>query len=102
MGSYKKEIKSDLDTLRQDISNLAEHLTGFLSDKGEDVAGDMKQNVQNMGELVSQTAGKSRALARQGFDGLGEIIESSVREYPYMMLAIAVGMGAIVGAQLRR
>jgi hypothetical protein len=44
MGSYKKEIRNDLDTLRQDLSNLADHLTGFLSDRGDEVAGDTKQS----------------------------------------------------------
>jgi ElaB/YqjD/DUF883 family membrane-anchored ribosome-binding protein len=106
MGSYKKEIRNDLDTLRQDVSNLADHLTGFLSDKGDDVASDMKQSVQkireDIEEAISQTAGKSQAFAREGIDGLGEIIESSVREHPFTMLAIAAGLGAIMSAQLRR
>jgi ElaB/YqjD/DUF883 family membrane-anchored ribosome-binding protein len=106
MGSYKKEIRNDLDTLRQDVSNLADHLTGFLSDRGDDVAGGMKQSVQkireDIGEAISQTAGKSRAFAREGLDGLGEIVENAVRERPFMMLAIAAGLGAIVAAQLRR
>ena len=30
-----KELAKDLDTLRQDVSALAEHLSGFLSDKGD-------------------------------------------------------------------
>lgn len=107
MGTkYKKEIASDLDTLRQDVSTLADHLTGMLSDRGEEVADDVKQSVQkvrdNIGEVISQTTGKSRALAREGFDGLGQIIEDSVRERPFMMLAIAAGIGAIIAAQVRR
>jgi hypothetical protein len=52
--------------------------------------------------VISQTAGKSRALAREGFDGLGQMIEDSVQERPFMMLAIAAGLGAIVASQLRR
>jgi ElaB/YqjD/DUF883 family membrane-anchored ribosome-binding protein len=102
MGSYKKELRNDLDTLRQDVSTLADHLTGFLSDKGEEVAGDMKQSVQNIGEAISQTAGKSRTLAREGLDGFGEMIENSVRERPFIMLAVAAGLGAFLAAQLRR
>jgi ElaB/YqjD/DUF883 family membrane-anchored ribosome-binding protein len=102
MGSYKKDIKNDLETLRQDVSNLAEHLTGFLSDRSEEVAGDVKQSVQGFGQAISQSADKSRALARDGLNGLGEIIENSVRERPYTMLAIAASLGAIVASQLRR
>jgi hypothetical protein len=84
------------------MSNLADHLTGFLSDKGDEVAGDVKQSVQNIGEAISQTAGKSRALAREGLDGLGEMLENSVRERPFVMLMIAAGLGAFVATQLRR
>jgi ElaB/YqjD/DUF883 family membrane-anchored ribosome-binding protein len=102
MGSYRKEIRSDLDTLRQDVSNLADHLTGFLSDKSDEAAGNAKQSVQNIGEVISQTAGKSRALAREGLDGLGEMLENSVRERPFVMLMIAAGLGAFVATQLRR
>ena len=107
MGSKSgKEIAKDLDTLRQDVSALADHLSGFLSDKGEEVTGDVKQGIQkireNAGDVISQTTGKSRALAREGFDGLGQMIEDSVQERPFMMLAIAAGLGAIVASQLRR
>jgi ElaB/YqjD/DUF883 family membrane-anchored ribosome-binding protein len=96
-----KELAKDLDTLRQDVSVLTDHLSGFLSDKSEEVAGDMKQGVQkireNVGEAISQTAGRSRALARDGFDGIGQMIEDSVQERPFMMLAIAAGLGAMLG-----
>jgi len=107
MGSKSgKEIAKGLDTVRQDVSALADHLSGFLSDKGEEAMGDAKQGVQrireNAGDVISQTAGKSRALAREGFDGLGQMIEDSVQERPFMMLAIAAGLGAIVASQLRR
>jgi ElaB/YqjD/DUF883 family membrane-anchored ribosome-binding protein len=101
-----KELAKDLDTLRQDVSALADHLSGFLSDKGEEVAGDVKQGMQkireNVGEVISQTASKSRALTRDGFDGIGQMIEDSVQERPFMMLAIAAGLGAILAARLSR
>jgi ElaB/YqjD/DUF883 family membrane-anchored ribosome-binding protein len=101
-----KELAKDLDTLRQDVSALADHLSGFLSDKSEEVAGDVKQGAQkireNAGEVISQTASKSRALARDGFDGIGQMIEDSIQERPFMMLAIAAGVGAILAARLSR
>ena len=101
-----KELTKDLDTLRQDVSVLADHLSGFLGDKSEEVAGDVKQGVQkirdNVSEAISQTASKSRALTRDGLDWFGQIIEDSVKERPFMMLAIAAGLGAILTARLSR
>jgi ElaB/YqjD/DUF883 family membrane-anchored ribosome-binding protein len=107
MGSKSgKEIVKDLDTLRQDVSVLAEHLSGYVGDKSQEGTGDVKQGVQkireNVGEMISQTAGRSRALAHDGFDGLSQMIEDSVQERPFMMLAIAAGVGAILAARLSR
>jgi ElaB/YqjD/DUF883 family membrane-anchored ribosome-binding protein len=107
MGTkYGKEIAKDLEALRQDVSTLTGHLSGFLSDRGDEVAGDVKQSIQtirdNVGEAMSQTTGKSRALVRDGVDGLGQIIEKSLHERPFMTLAIAAGLGAILTARLRR
>jgi ElaB/YqjD/DUF883 family membrane-anchored ribosome-binding protein len=108
MGSkYRKEIANDLESLRHDVSSLADQLTRLLSDKGDDIVGDVKQRVQkirdNMEEGISQTSAKGRKLAREAhLDGLGKTIENSVRERPFTMLAIAEGLGAVVATLLRR
>jgi ElaB/YqjD/DUF883 family membrane-anchored ribosome-binding protein len=108
MGSkHRKEIAKDLESLRRDVSSLADQLTGLLSDKGDDIAGDVKQRVQrirdDIEEGISQASAKGRELAREAhLEGLGKTIENSVRERPFTMLAIAAGLGAVVASLLRR
>ena len=89
------------------MSSLADQLTGLLSDKGDDIAGDVKQRVQrirdDIEEGISQASAKGREPAREAHrEGLGKTIENSVRESPFTMLAIAAGLGAVVASLLRR
>ena len=107
MGSHAKQISEELDALRQNVSSLADELTGLLSDKGDEFAGDVKQRVQKIrdgfNETVSETAAKGRELTQKAdINGLSESIENTVRERPFMMLALAAGIGAILASQLRR
>ena len=108
MGSkHRKEIANDLESLRHDVSGLADQLARLLSDRGDDIAGDVKQRVQTIRDdiagAVAQTSAKGRKLAHEThLDGLGKTIENSVRERPFTMLAIAAGLGAVVASLLRR
>jgi ElaB/YqjD/DUF883 family membrane-anchored ribosome-binding protein len=106
MGSkYGKGVQEDLQSLREDMSDLASQLTDALG--GEEIADDMKQRFQqisdNIDEALSQAGSKGREVARQtGADAIGDKVENSIREHPFASLAIAIGVGALVGSQLRR
>lgn len=108
MGSrYSGGLQDDLQKLQEDVSSLANQLTSLLTETGGDVGADMKKRMQrisdNIDQAISQAGSQGREIVRQtGLDGFGETIESSVREHPYTTLAIAVGVGALVGSQLRR
>ena len=63
MGSKpRKEIAKDLELLRRDVSSLADQVTGLLSDKGDDIAGDVKQRVQRICDDIEE--GISQASAK--------------------------------------
>ncbi|PWB82355.1 MAG: hypothetical protein C3F11_12435 [Methylocystaceae bacterium] len=108
MGSrHSGALQDDLQSLREDVSNLASQLTGLFSETSDEISGDVKKRIQkisdNIDDAISQAGAKGREVVRQtGLDGVGETIESSVREHPFTTLAIAVGVGALVGSQLRR
>jgi ElaB/YqjD/DUF883 family membrane-anchored ribosome-binding protein len=107
MGSHEKQISEELDALRENVSALANELTGLLSDKGDEITGDVKMRVQRIrddfNETISQTAAKGRELTQSAnLEGLGETLENAIRERPFTMMAIAAGLGAVVASQLRR
>lgn len=110
MGSKQHGgLRDDLQNLREDVSNLVAQLT----ESGGELGGDVKMRIQKISEdideAISQAGSQGRELGREivrqtqtGLEGVGGTIESSVREHPYTTLAIAVGVGALVGSQLRR
>lgn len=108
MGSKRSSgLQDDLQNLRDDVSNLANQLTGMFGDTGDQISTEMKARIQkisdNIDDAISQASSKGRDIVRQtGLDGVGETIETQVREHPFTTLAIALGVGAIVGSQLRR
>jgi ElaB/YqjD/DUF883 family membrane-anchored ribosome-binding protein len=107
MGSYRNAIKDDLQTLRDDIGKLADTLTGMMTDKGGEVSDDVRERIENIRDrldgAMSQASEKGGQLVSAAQGGaLRETLESSVREYPLTMLAVAAGLGAAVAAQLRR
>jgi ElaB/YqjD/DUF883 family membrane-anchored ribosome-binding protein len=107
MGSYSKAVKGDLETLRDDFGKLADTLTGAMSDKGGEISDDVKERIDSFRErlngAMSQATEKGGQIVSAAQVGaLRETIESSVREYPFTMLAVAAGLGAAVAAQLRR
>lgn len=108
MGSKRSSgLQDDLQNLREDVSSLASQLTGMFGDTSDQISSDMKARIQKISDdidgAISQASSKGRDIVRQtGLDGVGETIENSVREHPFTTLAIAIGVGAIVGSQLRR
>ncbi len=107
MGSYKREIQSDLQALRDDVGKLADTLTGMLSDKGGDISDDVKERIDAIREHIDGAMGQAavkggKMVAAAQMKGLRDSIETSVREYPLTMLVVAAGLGVAVASQLRR
>jgi hypothetical protein len=68
---------------------------------------EMKSRVQRLRDAIDDVFSQATMKGGELVDaadmpGLRESIESSVRERPLAMLAIAVGIGAALGLQLRR
>lgn len=107
------EIQSDLYALREDVGRLADQVTELLSDKGDDVLTDVKRRVglirETIDSAISEVGTRGLSAARDAKDGvkdgiesIGDTVEESVREHPFTMLALAVGLGVVVGTTLRR
>lgn len=103
------EIQSDLYSVREDVAKLADHVTELLGDKSEDVVDDVRARVarlrESIDEAISEAGAGSRAAmrdAREGLRDVGETLEDTLRERPFTMLALAVGLGVVLGTTLRR
>ena len=90
-----------------DIANS--HNRGGISDKGDDVINDVKQRVdrlrENIDGALTDVGAKGRMAldnAKDNINDFSDTLEESIRERPFTVLAIALGLGVIVGSTLRR
>ncbi len=95
-------IQRDLQALRQDLARLAEEISGIVSTKGNAAwwrARSSVDDAQSKGqEALQQTVGAMREVS----DNFVDAIDQSLRSQPYATLAIAAGLGFLLGATWRR
>lgn len=90
-----ESLQDDLIAVRNDLSKLSDQLVGLLSAKG--TAAYKRARKQ-----LDATMGEATDAAREVRDSMSEALEESVQERPLTTLALALGMGFVIGAMWRR
>jgi ElaB/YqjD/DUF883 family membrane-anchored ribosome-binding protein len=90
-----ESLQDDLAAVRDDLSKLSEQMVGLLSAKGTAAYKRAKKQ-------FDATVGDATDTAREMRDTLTETLEESVQERPLATLALALGMGFVIGALWRR
>jgi ElaB/YqjD/DUF883 family membrane-anchored ribosome-binding protein len=88
-------VQDDLKALKNDMSKLAQQVVNLASDKSNEA-------IRRAKKQISDTAGEATEAVREVRDTFADAVEESVRERPYTTLALAVGLGFILGAVWRR
>jgi ElaB/YqjD/DUF883 family membrane-anchored ribosome-binding protein len=88
-------VQDDLKALRNDMSKLAQQVVNLASDKGGDA-------IRRAKKQISDTAGEATDAVRDVRDTFADAVEDSLKDRPYTTLALAVGLGFILGAAWRR
>jgi ElaB/YqjD/DUF883 family membrane-anchored ribosome-binding protein len=97
-----RNIESDLQALRDDFSRLAEQFAGILGSKGDAAWQRAKASVD---DVMSEAQDKGREAAdamREVSDNFVEAVDESLKTRPYTTLAIAAGVGFLLGMMWRR
>ena len=104
-----KNLKKDLQSLRDDLSELSKQVEGLASDAGAEVLDDVKARLANFGGSVDELISHAGARGREAVDAVGEMggnvvdnVEEAIRERPLTALAIAVGLGFVLSSTMRR
>lgn len=95
-------IQRDLQTLRDDLSRLADDISGILSNTGNAAwrrARGRVDDAQTKGQEAMQDA---VGAMREVSDHFVEAVDQSLLSRPYATLAIAAGVGFLLGAAWRR
>jgi ElaB/YqjD/DUF883 family membrane-anchored ribosome-binding protein len=99
-------IKQDLRSLRDDLSTLADEVTNLAHETSEETLAEIKDRARrirdDMDEFVSSATGRGRDALRDVSSDVNEAMQTSLREHPLAVLAIAAGLGFIFGATWRR
>lgn len=104
-----KNLKKDLQSLREDMLELSKQVEGLASDTGGEMLNDVKANLARFGETVDDLLANAGTRGREAVDAVGEMgsnaiddVEDAVREHPFTALAIAVGVGFVLSSTMRR
>jgi ElaB/YqjD/DUF883 family membrane-anchored ribosome-binding protein len=102
-------IRHDLQALRNDIAKLTQELPSVLSDVRDDSLKAARDRVYRMRDDIdaslAQLSERGRHAAKAVNDATRDVargIEDSLREHPIAVIALAIGIGCVVVATLRR
>lgn len=90
-----EDVQADLEALRDDVMQLVEKLGAIASTRGSRA---WKRTKAGVGEAASD----AESFARKTGDDLTEVIEDSIHARPYTTLAVAAGIGFLIGTSWRR
>jgi ElaB/YqjD/DUF883 family membrane-anchored ribosome-binding protein len=96
------KIQADLEALRGDFKQLAEQVSEIFALRGTSALNRARSNIEG---VVSDAAAKGQDainVARDVSDTAIEAIDDSLQKRPYTTLAIAFGIGFLLGATRRR
>ncbi len=100
------DIRKDLQTLRDDVTRLAEQVTALVGASGDEAIGEVKERIRRLRDSVEETVADAGERGRDTIlevtDNLGEAIEDALRTRPLTTVALAVGLGFLFGTAWRR
>lgn len=103
------DIRHDLQSLRNDIVKLAQELPSMLGDVRDDSLQAARERVDRMKENVdaslSQLSERGREAAKavnEMTDNLVRGIEDSFHAHPITTIAVALGVGYVLGSVRKR
>jgi len=100
------DVPQDLQALREDLSTLAEEVTGLMSSTGNQALDEVKNRIRrirtSLDDLVSDASARGRDALQDVGESVSSAVEESIKERPLTTLALALGIGFILGATWRK
>ena len=101
-ASASRDIQDDLQVLRDDFSRLAEQVGEILSNRGGAAWRRARTSVDGVMSDAQDKGREAVDAMRDVSDNLVAAIDDSLKNRPYATLAIAGGLGFLLGAMWRR
>lgn len=104
-----QDVGAQVETLRRDLSNLTDRMTRYMEEQseslGETVSRGARQARRALNEKLSAAGLQTDQISEMANRKAGELqeqVENYVVENPMRAVAIAAGIGLLIGAMSRR
>ena len=104
-----KEMDREIERLKNDMSQISQHVSKLLSATGSQAArkaryqvNRAKQSVDGVLSEAGDIDGEAADAMREVRDTLADAVEESVQNRPFTTLAMAIAAGFVIGAIWRR
>jgi ElaB/YqjD/DUF883 family membrane-anchored ribosome-binding protein len=96
------DIQADLQALRDDVARLAQQIADIFAARGGKVWQRARASVDEALADAEDRGQDAVDAVREVGDNMAEAIDKSLHERPYTTLALALGLGFLLGAAWRR
>src|SRR5437660_10591655 len=103
------DIEKQLETLREDISQLTEQVADLIGQAKDDAMAQVKGQARRAKAQADSMLSDAKETGREAVDAfrdvadtLGHAVEDSIKRRPYATLAMVAGIGFLIGAAWRR
>lgn len=108
-GTTPGDVEKQLETIRDDISELTQQVADLIGQAKDDamaqVKGQARRAQAQASSMMSDVKDGGREAVdafREVADTFGDAVEDSLKSRPYATLAIVAGIGFLFGAAWRR
>jgi len=96
------DIREDLAALRDDMARLGQQMANIAAARGGTTWRKARSNAEGAISDAQDKGLEAIDAARAAGDNMVDAVEESVKRRPYTTLALAVGIGFLLGATWRR
>jgi ElaB/YqjD/DUF883 family membrane-anchored ribosome-binding protein len=108
-GTTPADVEKQLETIRDDISELAQQVADLVSQAKDGTMAQVKSQVRSAKAQVDSALSGAQESGREAVDAFrdvadtfGDALEDSLKRRPYATLAVAAGIGFLFGVAWRR
>ncbi len=103
------DIEKQLETIRDDISELTQQMAGLVSQTKDNTMAQVKRQARRAQATADSMLSDAKDTGREAVDAFrevadtfGDAVDDSLKRRPYATLAMVAGIGFLFGAAWRR
>jgi ElaB/YqjD/DUF883 family membrane-anchored ribosome-binding protein len=108
-GTTPGDIEKQLETIRDDVSELTKQVADLISTAKDDAMAQVKKQARRATATADSMISDAKDTGREAVDAFrdvadtfGDAVEDSLKRRPYATLAMVAGVGFLFGAAWRR